>query len=53
MTRASRSAVFLFVASPLKTGGLASAPFGDPGDIVGVISATIESKTVSIPISIR
>jgi hypothetical protein len=40
-------------ADPLKTGRLASAPFGDPGDIVGVLSATIESKPVSIAISIR
>ena len=40
-------------ADPLKTGGLASVPFGETGDIVGVLSATIESKPVSIPISIR
>jgi hypothetical protein len=38
---------------PSKAGGLASAPFSDPGEIVGVISATVESKAVSIPISIR
>jgi hypothetical protein len=40
-------------ADPLKSGALASAPFSDPGEIVGVISATVESKAVSIPISIR
>jgi hypothetical protein len=40
-------------ADPLKSGALSSAPFGDPGEIAGVISATIESKAVSIPISIR
>jgi hypothetical protein len=63
MTKASLSAVFLFAASvalkttgdadPLKSGALASAPFSDPGEIVGVLSATIESKAVSIPINIR
>jgi hypothetical protein len=40
-------------ADPLKSGALASAPFGDPGEIVGVLSATIERNPVSIPISIR
>ena len=38
---------------PLRSGAMASAPFDDPGEIAGVLSATIESKAVSIPISIR
>ena len=36
-----------------KAGGLACAAFSDPGDIAGVLSATIENKPVSIAISIR
>ena len=40
-------------ADPTKAGGLASAPFRDPGEVVGVISATIDSKPVSVAISIR
>jgi hypothetical protein len=40
-------------ADPSKAGGLASTPFDDPGDIVGMLSATIDSKPVSIAISIR
>jgi hypothetical protein len=35
------------------TRGLASPPFRDPGEIVGVLSATIESKTVSVDINVR
>jgi hypothetical protein len=34
-------------------GGLASPPFPDPGEIVGVLSAKIESKPVSVDINIR
>jgi hypothetical protein len=38
---------------PSKAGGLTSAPFSDPGDIAGVLSATIDRKPVSVSISIR
>jgi hypothetical protein len=38
---------------PTKAGGLASAPFSDPGDIAGTLSATISSNPVSISISVR
>jgi hypothetical protein len=34
-------------------GGLASPPLPDPGEIVGVLSAKIESKPVSVDINIR
>jgi hypothetical protein len=40
-------------ADPAKAGGLASDPFSDPGEIAGMLSATIESKPVSIAISVR
>jgi hypothetical protein len=40
-------------ADPSKSGGLASAPFADPGEIVGELSVTIEGKPVSVPINIR
>jgi hypothetical protein len=40
-------------ADASNSGGLATAPFRDPGEIVGVLSATIESKPVSVDISIR
>jgi hypothetical protein len=40
-------------ADPAKAGGLASTPFQDPGEIVGLLSATIENKPVSIAISMR
>jgi hypothetical protein len=40
-------------AGPSEAGGLASPPFDEPGDIVGLLSATIESRPVSIAISIR
>jgi hypothetical protein len=40
-------------ADPSKAGGLASAPFSDPGDIAGTLSTTIDSKPVTISISIR
>jgi hypothetical protein len=36
-----------------KAGGLACPSFSDPGDIVGVLSATIDNKPVSIAISVR
>jgi hypothetical protein len=38
---------------PSKAGALASAPFSDPGDIAGVLSATIDRQSVAISISIR
>jgi hypothetical protein len=38
---------------PSKAGALASAPFSDPGDIAGVLSATIDRQPVAISISIR
>jgi hypothetical protein len=41
------------VSEPAKAGGLASAPFVDPGDLVGLLSATIDHKPFSISISIR
>ena len=40
-------------ADPSKAGGLASTPFDDPGDIVGMLSGTIENQPISIAISIR
>jgi hypothetical protein len=40
-------------ADPAKAGGLASATFTDPGEISGTLSATVESKPVSIAISVR
>ena len=40
-------------ADPSKAGALASAPFTDPGDIAGTLSATINGTPVSISISIR
>jgi hypothetical protein len=40
-------------SGPSEAGGLSSPPFDEPGDIVGLLSATIESKPVSIAISIR
>ena len=40
-------------ADPSKAGEWASTPFADPGEIAGVLSAKIESKPVSIAISIR
>jgi hypothetical protein len=39
--------------APSDAGRLASAPFRDPGEIVGVLSATIESTPVSVAISLR
>ena len=36
-----------------KSGGLASPPIDEPGDIVGTLSATIDSKPVSVAINIR
>jgi hypothetical protein len=38
---------------PSKAGGLASAPFSDPGAIAGVLSATIDRQPVAMSISIR
>jgi hypothetical protein len=38
---------------PSKAGGLASSPFNDPGEIAGMLSATIDGKPVSIAISVR
>jgi hypothetical protein len=38
---------------PAKAGGLASAPFRDPGEIVGLLSTTIENKPVSVAINMR
>jgi hypothetical protein len=40
-------------ADPQKAGELASTSFSDPGDIVGVLSATIVNKPVSVAISVR
>jgi hypothetical protein len=40
-------------ADPAKAGGLASAPFGDPGEIAGLLSATIENKSVSVAVNLR
>jgi hypothetical protein len=40
-------------ADPSKSGGLASAPFDDPGGITGKLSATIDSKPVSVDIRVR
>lgn len=40
-------------ADPSKANGLASIPFTDPGDIAGTLSATIDSKPISVSISIR
>jgi hypothetical protein len=40
-------------ADPAKAGGLASAPFRDPGEIVGLLSATIENEPVSVAINMR
>ena len=40
-------------ADPAKAGGFASAPFRDPGEIVGLLSATVESKPVSVAITMR
>jgi hypothetical protein len=40
-------------ADPARAGGLASAPFRDPGEIVGLLSATIENKPVSLAINLR
>jgi hypothetical protein len=36
-----------------KAGGLASAPFRDPGEIVGVLSATIEGAPAAVAINLR
>jgi hypothetical protein len=38
---------------PSKAGELASAPFDNPGDIAGVLSATFDSTPVAIAISVR
>jgi hypothetical protein len=38
---------------PSRAGGLASSPFDDPGDINGMLSATIDGRSVSVPISLR
>jgi hypothetical protein len=38
---------------PAKAGGLASEHFEDPGDIVGTLAATIDSKPVAVSISVR
>jgi hypothetical protein len=40
-------------ADTAKVGGLTSAPFRDPGEIVGMVSATIESKPLSVAINLR
>jgi hypothetical protein len=40
-------------AEPPKVGRLASAPFRNPGEIVGVLSATVEGTTVSVAINLR
>jgi hypothetical protein len=40
-------------ADPATAGGLASAPFDDPGEITGMLSATIDRAPVSIPITMR
>jgi hypothetical protein len=36
-----------------KAGAMASVPFPDPGEIVGLLSATIENKPVSVAINLR
>jgi hypothetical protein len=38
---------------PSKAGGLASAPFADPGGIAGTLSAAINSTPISISVSVR
>jgi hypothetical protein len=38
---------------PTKEGELASDPFRDPGEIVGVLLATIENQPISIAINLR
>jgi hypothetical protein len=40
-------------ADPSKAGALASPPFPDPGEIIGLLSATIENQPVSIAINMR
>jgi hypothetical protein len=40
-------------ANPPQPGALASTPFRDPGEIAGMLSATIESKTFSVAVSLR
>jgi hypothetical protein len=40
-------------SDPATAGGLASATFADAGDIAGQITATIDSKPVSILINVR
>ena len=40
-------------SDPVTAGGLASATFTNAGDVAGQITATIDSKPVSIPINIR
>jgi hypothetical protein len=40
-------------SEPAKAGTLVSAPFADPGDLVGSLSATIDNKPLSIAISVR
>jgi hypothetical protein len=40
-------------ADASRTGGLASDPFDDPGEIVGEISATLDGKPVTVAISVR
>src|SRR5262245_24989375 len=40
-------------ADPSTSGGLASTPFDEPGDVAGLLSATIDGKPATIPISLR
>jgi hypothetical protein len=40
-------------ADPARSGGLASESFGDPGEIAGVLSATVGNRPVSVAINIR
>jgi hypothetical protein len=41
------------VADSADAGGLASAPFDDSGEIVGLLSATIDGETVAISVNLR
>jgi hypothetical protein len=40
-------------ADPARAGGLASAPFADPGEVAGLLSVTIDGKNVSVAVNLR
>jgi hypothetical protein len=40
-------------ADPAQVGGFTSAPFRDPGEIVGLLSATFASQPLSVAVNLR